>query len=826
MAGPVVDLRDLLESEFDQWLQESGSEYIFLIESNNKDKGVSLVFLLASEYEIQLSIPPDYPSTLSRFVVKSSPSLLKWCNAVNEYIAQANSPLSLSDMLNKAISVYKYEFETSKCVNNLSEEDAADDEDDEVNQNSYSSEDETYPANWDMKIIPKKNQWRQKENELRLELRKKWKESKITNCKKLSCKQIFSSSATSGILINDFISILKQEEQTGIIAEAVNNDVYHWIVKISKFPSESLLSKDLEDLEKMFEYNYIELHLNFSMELYPFYPPIVKIIRPRLKGLNSESLSSIQVLEPFKLSYWNPAFNMNSLINKVKNFMSNSLRVDLSHKQNDKNRFPDGAYHPLEQLAMLINTLYDIEPRIQSPYRYNITKQIVYTSNIKDEKKELYNFDILCNHHNRPCWDANAYLAAQQEKDHQIEKILYKFLKEIKNIKQMEFSPKKYFCHTNINLVKTEYQNESESNICNHLNNFEDKNLIKNEDSNFLKEQNEKVEEIEEAIIFILESSFLPFLEKCLDIDNFLNISMQVSLYKTVIDLIKEIASQPHLIFLLGTLPYQAISIQQKLEKLAEKSNGILERLGKVAANGCIPGMSKNSPKISSPKHKNVPEENEAYSSGVLQTVKDRFSEERLARDFSSLYKTVTDFIPKQSQISQDILLKYKTVQSPHVKDDVLANFYKQCLKPLQFETWDMEVDGPFGHYYAFVRQHDRTIEKQEQRIVWELSSLSSSLPLDISSSIFVRTDEAKRSLMRALITGPEGSPFSNGCFQFDIYFPSKYPVKPPKVNFRTTGKKNVRFHPNLPVNGKVIHPLLNKETQDEFWQENCSILQ
>ncbi|XP_023213324.1 uncharacterized protein LOC111616133 [Centruroides sculpturatus] len=123
--------------------------------------------------------------------------------------------------------------------------------------------------------------------------------------------------------------------------------------------------------------------------------------------------------------------------------------------------------------------------------------------------------------------------------------------------------------------------------------------------------------------------------------------------------------------------------------------------------------MSKNSPKISSPKHKNVPEENEAYSSGVLQTVKDRFSEERLARDFSSLYKTVTDFIPKQSQISQDILLKYKTVQSPHVKDDVLANFYKQCLKPLQFETWDMEVDGPFGHYYAFVRQHDRTIEKQ-----------------------------------------------------------------------------------------------------------------
>ena len=35
---------------------------------------------------------------------------------------------------------------------------------------------------------------------------------------------------------------------------------------------------------------------------------------------------------------------------------------------------------------------------------------------------------------------------------------------------------------------------------------------------------------------------------------------------------------------------------------------------------------------------------------------------------------------------------------------------------------------------------------------------------------------------------GPEGTPYSGGCFLFDIYFPSQYPSSPPSVILRTTG--------------------------------------
>ena len=37
-------------------------------------------------------------------------------------------------------------------------------------------------------------------------------------------------------------------------------------------------------------------------------------------------------------------------------------------------------------------------------------------------------------------------------------------------------------------------------------------------------------------------------------------------------------------------------------------------------------------------------------------------------------------------------------------------------------------------------------------------------------------------SLWRALITGPEDTPYSGGCFIFDLYFPPSYPGTAPQV--------------------------------------------
>ena len=54
------------------------------------------------------------------------------------------------------------------------------------------------------------------------------------------------------------------------------------------------------------------------------------------------------------------------------------------------------------------------------------------------------------------------------------------------------------------------------------------------------------------------------------------------------------------------------------------------------------------------------------------------------------------------------------------------------------------------------------------------------------------------------LITGPEDTPYANGCYEFDIYFPLDYPNSPMMVNLQTTGQHSVRFNPNLYNDGKV----------------------
>ena len=85
-----------------------------------------------------------------------------------------------------------------------------------------------------------------------------------------------------------------------------------------------------------------------------------------------------------------------------------------------------------------------------------------------------------------------------------------------------------------------------------------------------------------------------------------------------------------------------------------------------------------------------------------------------------------------------------------------------------------------------------------------ELNLLETALPLSKSASIFLRADEDNLSIMKALVIGPEGTPYANGCFEFDILLSPSYPRTPPRVSLVTTASGRVRFNPNLYGCGKV----------------------
>eukprot|EP00013_Stygamoeba_regulata_P010064 CAMPEP_0177675352 /NCGR_PEP_ID=MMETSP0447-20121125/27146_1 /TAXON_ID=0 /ORGANISM="Stygamoeba regulata, Strain BSH-02190019" /LENGTH=214 /DNA_ID=CAMNT_0019183715 /DNA_START=246 /DNA_END=887 /DNA_ORIENTATION=- len=104
---------------------------------------------------------------------------------------------------------------------------------------------------------------------------------------------------------------------------------------------------------------------------------------------------------------------------------------------------------------------------------------------------------------------------------------------------------------------------------------------------------------------------------------------------------------------------------------------------------------------------------------------------------------------------------------------------------------------------------------------------MTSSLPVEYSSSIFLRFDEDHMDLMQAAIVGPPDTPYSDGIFLFDMYCTSSYPAEPPKVSIRTTGGGTVRFNPNLYANGKVCLSLLGtwQGESGETWNARTSTM-
>ena len=65
--------------------------------------------------------------------------------------------------------------------------------------------------------------------------------------------------------------------------------------KIFRIQSNSNVNLLLSFISLFFSsYSYIELQFDFAMDLHPFYPPTVKIIRPRFKGFMIGRIASLR----------------------------------------------------------------------------------------------------------------------------------------------------------------------------------------------------------------------------------------------------------------------------------------------------------------------------------------------------------------------------------------------------------------------------------------------------------------------------------------------------------------------------------------------------
>ncbi|KAK1573188.1 ubiquitin-conjugating enzyme [Colletotrichum navitas] len=107
------------------------------------------------------------------------------------------------------------------------------------------------------------------------------------------------------------------------------------------------------------------------------------------------------------------------------------------------------------------------------------------------------------------------------------------------------------------------------------------------------------------------------------------------------------------------------------------------------------------------------------------------------------------------------------------------------------------------------------------KRLVYDLSTLRTSLP----EGIFVRHHGSRLDAMKVLIVGPEGTPYENGLFEFDLFCPLEYPDVPPVMLFKTT-RSGRRFNPNLYIDGKICLSLLGTWDGEPWCPKTSTLLQ
>lgn len=90
------------------------------------------------------------------------------------------------------------------------------------------------------------------------------------------------------------------------------------------------------------------------------------------------------------------------------------------------------------------------------------------------------------------------------------------------------------------------------------------------------------------------------------------------------------------------------------------------------------------------------------------------------------------------------------------------------------------------------------------RRIQKELKELQREPPANVSAG---PENESDMFRWKAMIVGPDDSPYSEGLFLLRIQFPSEYPFKPPRLQFVTK-----IYHPNINANGGICLDILKDQ--------------
>ncbi|XP_030370289.1 baculoviral IAP repeat-containing protein 6 isoform X2 [Scaptodrosophila lebanonensis] len=313
------------------------------------------------------------------------------------------------------------------------------------------------------------------------------------------------------------------------------------------------------------------------------------------------------------------------------------------------------------------------------------------------------------------------------------------------------------------------------------------------------------------------QSCLVPALSSYLRNDSVLDITRHIPLYRAILKLLRALS-----------LSKQMVSLLQPLQSSSENAPPIVELLKNMKM--CVDTYAR---RLKVNKKSNIKGQTQQQTFNI-----DDGDDEGLALLIPDIHET-TVLVEKTTEADALINMLEMDEDGQNQLDrkplsKSIEQRYLEAMKKLQFDTYDMVVEAENNGFRFVVSHHfekmvrlsgDRYHPSRVKRLAQEAVTLSTSLPLSFSSSVFVRCDTDRLDIMKVLITGPADTPYANGCFEFDVYFPPDYPNLPMLINLETTGRHSVRFNPNLYNDGKVCLSVLNTwhGRPEEKWNAQTS---
>ena len=73
-------------------------------------------------------------------------------------------------------------------------------------------------------------------------------------------------------------------------------------------------------------------------------------------------------MEMLKLTFWNPARDMQTVLGNIKKFLATKAKLDLNSVRNDKEKYPEGAYIDIEHHLLRLALVSEVTPRVNRKY--------------------------------------------------------------------------------------------------------------------------------------------------------------------------------------------------------------------------------------------------------------------------------------------------------------------------------------------------------------------------------------------------------------------------------------------------------------------------